>query len=235
MKSRFTGFPDDFFVFLAALAENNDREWFTRNKERYQSSVVTPMCDFIAAMAPRLQAISDCFVADPRPHGGSMFRIYRDIRFSPDKRPYKEHAACHFRHVAGKDAHAPGYYVHVAPKEVFFGGGIWRPPGEPLHRLRAAIAGDPEGWQRASQGDEFLARFTGVAGDGLKRPPSGFDPEHPCIEDLKRKSYYATQRVDPAVARTPEFIEEVDRAFAALTPLMRFFTSALDLRFSLGP
>ena len=80
----------------------------------------------------------------------------------------------------------------------------------------------------------FLARFSGIAGDRLKRPPSGFDPDHPCIEDLKRKSYYATQRVDPALARTPEFIEEVGDAFTALTPFMKFLTSALDLPCSPG-
>ncbi len=234
MTSKFSGFPDDLFAFFAELAVNNDREWFSRNKARYQSSVVTPMCEFIAAMGPRLGAISDCFVADPRPHSGSMFRIYRDVRFSPDKRPYKENAGCHFRHVAGRDAHAPGYYVHLAPGEVFFGGGIWRPPSGTLRKVRAAIAEDPEGWNRAAQGGDFVACFGAVAGDGLKRPPAGFDADHPCIEALKRKSHYATRQVDPAVARTPRFIEEVDRAFVALTPLMKFLTAALDVPFSRG-
>ncbi len=109
------GFSPGLFAFLEELAANNDRTWFAANKPRYQSQVVDQLVRFIAAMADPLEKVSPHFVADPRPVGGSMFRIYRDVRFSKDKRPYKEHAACQFRHAAGKDAHAPGFYVHLAP------------------------------------------------------------------------------------------------------------------------
>jgi uncharacterized protein (TIGR02453 family) len=120
----FTGFPKDFFAFFRELKENNERAWFEVNKQRFRDSVQAPMSDFIEAMAPRLAKISKHFTADPRTNGGSMFRIYRDGRFSKDKRPYKEHAACHFRHSLGKDVHAPGFYMHFASDEVFFGGGL---------------------------------------------------------------------------------------------------------------
>ena len=121
--SSFKGFPADFFQFLSELKENNNRPWFNENKARYYDCIVSPMCEFIVAIAPRLEKISPHYIADPRPHGGSMFRIYRDTRFSKDKTPYKTHAACHFRHQAGKDAHAPGFYAHFALDTLHFGGG----------------------------------------------------------------------------------------------------------------
>src|SRR5690242_7548675 len=117
--AEFTGFPKTFFAFFRELKANNDRAWFEANKSRFRETVQAPMSDFIEAMAPHLSRISKEFVADPRPNGGSMFRIYRDVRFSRDKRPYKEHGACQFRHRLGRDVHAPGFYVHLAPKEVF--------------------------------------------------------------------------------------------------------------------
>src|SRR3954470_13982118 len=97
MAAEFKGFSKDFFAFFKELKANNERPWFEENKERYKASVVAPISDFITAMSPRLAKISKHFIADPRPNGGSMFRIYRDVRFAKDKRPYKEHAAVHFR------------------------------------------------------------------------------------------------------------------------------------------
>jgi len=134
----FPGFPADFFRFFEELAANNNRPWFNESKGRYHESVVNPISEFIVSMAPRLKAISPHYIADPRPHRGSMFRIYRDTRFSADKSPYKTHAGVQFRHAAGKDAHAPGFYLQLAPEGLFFGGGIWRPPNPQLNRIRRA-------------------------------------------------------------------------------------------------
>jgi len=233
MEERFQGFPAGFFRFFRELAKHNDRDWFNANKERYKADVVAPMSRFIEAMDGRLAAVSDCFVADPRPNGGSMFRIYRDVRFSHDKRPYKEHAACHFRHMAGKDAHAPGFYMHFEPGNVFFGGGVWMPPNPVLTRIRQAIVDEPERWKKATRGAAFRRRFGAVAGDSLKRPPAGFDAEHPLIDDLKRKSFFAIQRADQKLAAGPRLVGEVGKAFVALAPMMEFLTTALELSFSL--
>jgi uncharacterized protein (TIGR02453 family) len=199
----FAGFPDDLFGFLNDLKKNNNREWFKANKPRYTESVVNPMCEFIACMAPRLQRISKHYTADPRPHGGSMFRIYRDVRFSKDKSPYKTHAACQFRHQAGRDAHAPGFYVHLAADGLFFGGGIWTPPSAHLGKIREQIADSPVAWSRII-GAAAVRKHGGLKGDQLKRAPRGFDPESRHIEDLKRK---------------------------AAAPLNRFITQALELPF----
>ncbi len=227
----FTGFSRDFFAFFTELAKNNNREWFTENKQRYRATVVEPMCGFIEDMGPRLATISRHYVADPRPNGGSMFRIYRDVRFSKDKRPYKEHGACQFRHEAGKDAHAPGFYVHLAPDEVVYGGGTWKPPKPELERIRHAIAGDAAGWRRVVEDKALVGCFGAVKGDGLKRPPRGFDPDHPYIEDIKRQSYFAMRHANADEAMRPDFADRVEHAFRAATPLMRFLTRALDTPF----
>ena len=118
----FEGLPKDFFAFFRELAANNDKAWFEENKPRYRESVLMPLCTFMEAMAPRVGRISKHVVVDPRPNGGSMFRIYRDVRFSKDKSPYKTNAGVHFRHALGRDAHAPGYTVIPCVKGVGWNG-----------------------------------------------------------------------------------------------------------------
>jgi uncharacterized protein (TIGR02453 family) len=231
MTDMFKGFPKDFFAFFRELKAHNERAWFEANKERFRESVQAPMSQFIAAMAPRLSKISKRFTADPRPNGGSMFRIYRDVRFSKDKRPYKEHAACHFRHALGRDVHAPGFYMHFAPGEVFFGGGLWMPPPESLGKVREAIADKPSAWKKVLEDKNFRKHFDGVKGEGLTRPPRGFDPEHPFIDDIKRKSFYAMREADQKLASSAALVDEVAVSFAALTPLMKFLCASLDVPF----
>ncbi len=228
MSQEFEGFPSSFFEFFDELADNNERPWFNANKERYRDEVVAPITRLIAAMAPRLERISKHFVADPRPHGGSMFRIYRDIRFSKNKRPYKDHAACQFRHNAGRDAHAPGFYIHLAPDEVIFGGGMWMPPSPQLNAVRVAIAKDAAGWRRVIGNKKLKDTFGGVAGDRLVRPPKGFDGAHPLIEEIKRKSFFAMRHEKPNIAGSAKFLDEVEASFKAAAPLMRFLCRAVD-------
>ncbi|HEY3638659.1 MAG TPA: DUF2461 domain-containing protein [Rhizomicrobium sp.] len=224
----FKGFPKDFFAFFRELKENNERAWFEANKQRFHDHVQAPMSAFIEAMAPKLAKISRHFTADPRPNGGSMFRIYRDVRFSKDKRPYKEHAACHFRHALGKDVHAPGFYMHFAPDEVFFGGGLWMPPPDALAKVREAIAAKPAVWKKLQENAAFRKHFDGVKGEGLTRPPRGFDPDHPFIEDIKRKSFYAMAQGNQKLALSSALVGEVAGAFTALGPLMKFLCTAVE-------
>jgi uncharacterized protein (TIGR02453 family) len=228
--TEFKGFPKDLFVFFEELKLNNERNWFNDNKARYYESVVNPITEFVVCMAPRLKQISRHYVADPKPHGGSMFRIYRDTRFSKDKTPYKTHAGVHFRHEAGKNAHAPGFYVHLATDGLFYGGGIWAPPSPQLNRIRDFIADNARSWARLSNAKK-VREVGGVKGDSLKRPPRGFDAEHVHIEDLKRKSFYVMTEADPATALEPGFIDDVTEAFRRAAPLARFVTGALELPF----
>jgi uncharacterized protein (TIGR02453 family) len=228
----FRGLPKDFFAFFKELNQKNNRPWFEENKQRYKDSVVVPLSDFMTAMAPRVAKISKHIVVDPRPNGGSMFRIYRDIRFSKDKRPYKEHGGVHFRHALGKDAHAPGFYMHFATDEVFFGGGIWMPEPDALAKVRRAIADSPKSWKKIVEDKTFTKTFgEGVRGEGLARPPKGFDPDHPYVEDLKRKSFYVMRDSSPKTAQSQALLDEVEDAFRAAKPLMKFLCDTVEVPF----
>lgn len=224
----FTGFPEDLFKFLTDLSHNNNREWFNRNKNRYIESVLEPMRAFINTMGQPLYEISEHFLADDRTNGGSMFRIYRDTRFSKDKRPYKENVGCQFRHAAGKSAHAPGFYVHLQPGNVFMGGGIWMPPNPVLDKIRRAIADKPKEWAEVVRIKE---KFAGYEGESLKRPPAGYEADHPYIDDIKRKSFFLMREIDPSRALKPSFIDDTVKTFSDTTPLMAFITRAMKLPF----
>ena len=132
------------FAFLEALRSNNNRAWFQAHKQRYEREVRAPMLRFIGDVGPHLWQISPRFVADARPNGRSPFRVHRDVRFAHDKRPYKTNAGAHFRHEAGRDAHAPGFYLHLEPGRVFVASGVWHPdrhaPHEDSRRHRGASA-----------------------------------------------------------------------------------------------
>lgn len=141
-------FTPELFRFLRELKRNNTREWFLANKERYEVFVRAPFLRFVGDFGPLLRRISPQFVADPRPVGGSLFRIYRDTRFSKDKRPYKTQVAAHFPHgAAGKDVHAPGFYLHLEPGGCFAAAGLWHPDPPALAEVRDAIVERPAAWR----------------------------------------------------------------------------------------
>ena len=166
------------FAFLTDLAANNNRPWFMENKARYERDLKEPALRFISDFGPHLGKISSRFRADPRANGGSMFRIYRDTRFSKDKSPYKTYTGIQFRHEAGKDAHAPGFYLHIQPGSCFAGCGVWHPDGPALARIRQSIDENPAAWKRASRGKRFRGTFE-LSGDSLIRAPKGYDPSAP--------------------------------------------------------
>ncbi|MFI5317823.1 MAG: DUF2461 domain-containing protein [Myxococcota bacterium] len=211
--------PPSVFAFLRDLKRNNDRVWFNANKERYVAELRDPLLAFIAGFAPALARINKRLVADPSPVGGSLFRIYRDTRFSKDKSPYKTAAGIYFGRAEGRDSPAPGFYLHVAPGDVFMGAGIWRPDPEVLKQVRDAIAGEPARWMRVR----------GALDDGekLARAPRGFDPEHPLVEDLKRKQFTTSQAFSEKEASKRDFGERTAAACRAAVPLLRFLTEAV--------
>ncbi len=220
----------ELFRFLRELRENNNRDWFAINRSRFREVVQIPMVGFIETMAPWLAHNAPAFPADTRLSGGSLFRIHRDTRFSADKTPYKTNVGCNFRHRAGKDAHAPGFYVHIAPDEVFFGGGIWSPPTSVLNRIRDAIVEDPEQWLAIRKAPSFTDVLRGLGrAQSLKNAPRGYPHDHPCINDLKRKSLFAFANYTEAQACDTDFPDRVTEAFEALSPLLQFMVRALDL------
>ena len=219
-----THFQPGIFAFLAELKENNSREWFQANKDRFRKDVQEPLLAFISAFAEPLHSISPHFVADPRPSGGSMFRIYRDVRFSRDKSPYKVHAAAQFRHREGRDVHAPGFYLHLEPGSVFMGSGLWHPDGPTLNAIRSAIVEDPARWREVSEGLE-------LGGESLKRGPRGIDPDHPLIDDLKRKDFVCFVNTSQAAACRRGFLDSFVATCRSASPFVRFLTEAVDLEF----
>lgn len=229
MSHQFKGFDPDLMLFLTELSQNNNRQWFEENKTRYRERIQIPMSHFIMAFAPRLEKISPCFVADPRLQGGSMFRIYRDARFSHNKTPYKTNVGCQFRHDAGKNVHAPGFYFHIEPGEIFIGGGIYKPDSEALFKIRTAIAEKASKWQNIVYEKEFVSRFGEIYGESLKTSPKGFSAQHPCIEHLKKKTWFVTQALNEEDLYSPDLIHKVETVFNAAGPLMQFLTNALDL------
>ena len=215
----------ELFRFLQELHRHNDREWFNANKERYLIHVRDPLLEFVTVIAPRLRAISPHIVADPRPSGGSLLRIYRDTRFSRDKKPYKTNAALSLGLGARKDVEGPRYYLHLEPGEVFMGAGMWRPSPDALSAIRESIVRNPRGWRRAKRSG--LSHGESV----LKRPPRGFDAAHPLIEDLKRTSFTTGREFTERQACSSEFPAVFVRACRREAPLMGFLASAMGLSF----
>jgi uncharacterized protein (TIGR02453 family) len=218
----------DLFEFFRELKRNNRREWFLANKDRYVNQVREPLQRFVSEFEQPLREISSHFRADPRPVGGSLFRIYRDVRFSPDKRPYKTHAGIQFRHELGGDVHAPGFYLHLEPENVFAAVGIWHPDSKSLHQIREAIAAETKDWLKAKSDKDFSDLYE-LGGDSLKRAPQGYDPDHPQIEDLKRKDYIAHIEFSEREACSPDFLDRYAQVSRRAAPFMRFLTEALGL------
>ena len=228
--SDFEGFTPDLIAFLEDLRFHNERPWFKENEARYEASVRGPALALIETMGPRLEEISPELIAVPKKVGGSLMRIYRDVRFSKDKTPYKTNLGVQFRHNMGKDVHAPGLYVHAEPGDSFLGAGMWRPASEPLAMIRKAIEEKSDAWLAARDDKAFAARW-GLQGDSLKRAPKGYSPDHPMIDDLKRKDFIAVRDIEDEELFGAGLPDRLMAEFKAATPLMRFLTEAVGLDF----
>ena len=218
----------ELFTFFRDLQANNNREWFQANKARYEAQVREPLFNFISDFGQRLPEISPHYLADARKSGGSLFRIHRDIRFSKDKSPYKTAAGIQFRHEYGKDVHAPGFYLHLEPGGVFAGAGIWHPDSKTLGKIREAIVDDPDRWRAIVSAEAFSALYK-LEGDSLKRAPKGYDPDHPLIEDLRRKDFIAGRPFSEAEACAPDFIDHFTESCCKAAPFVAFLTIAIGL------
>jgi len=217
------------FAFFRDLKKHNDRDWFAANKARYEQDVREPLLAFIDAFAEPLYGISPHFRAEAKKVGGSLFRIYRDVRFSKDKSPYKTHAGIHLRHERARDVHTPGFYLHLEPANVFMGVGIWHPDTATARRIRGAILEDPEGWVKAC-GGAFAEQFA-LDGESLKRPPAGVEADHPLVEDLKRKDFTGLAASSQKEACAADFPETFAATCRAGSSFMQFLTEAVGLEY----
>lgn len=225
-------FSPRVFAFLNELAENNDRAWWEKNKDRYIEIIREPAKEFIEDFGERLQAISDHFVADTRTNGGSLMRPFRDTRFSKDKTPYKTNVGIQFRHERGKDVHAPGFYIHLEPGGCFAGIGMWRPETKVTHQIRRFIYDHPDEWRKATRYKRFTEVWDMMSddeGDYLKRVPKEFDSEFEYADDLRLKTFIAGSKLTQKMVTSPEFDNELAKRFRAGSELNRFLCQAEGL------
>ena len=210
-------------AFLEALKRNNDREWFKAHKPDYEAHVRAPMMAIIERLARDLPRIAPDIAALPR----SMYRIYRDTRFSPDKTPYKTHVAAAFTHRALPKAESAALYFHFAPGQLWIGAGLYAPATPRLLRIRQHIAADPDRFRRLVE-SPGLRRLGGVHGARLLRMPRGFPADHEAAEYLKLKQFLAGgEERDPAIALAPRFYRTLLRRFETLAPFVEFLNAPL--------
>jgi uncharacterized protein (TIGR02453 family) len=218
-------FGPELVQFLKQIKRNNRRPWFLKNRQRYEDVVRQPSLRFITDFGFRLKEISPWMVADAKPNGGSLMRIYRDIRFSPDKSPYKTWVGMNFPHAGATDeVHGAGYYLHLDVGGSFLAAGAWHPDRRSLAKIRDAIAWKADEWKKAKRG-------LTLGGDSLTRAPRGYPEDHPLIEDLKRLDFIASFEFSDARVRGTRFLADVTAAAKKLAPLVGFLARAEGLRF----
>ena len=222
----FEGFPREGIAFMKRLKRNNNRPWFEKHKIEYESFVKLPMQSLIAALQPHFQKFGPEFDVNPK---RSLFRIYRDVRFSKDKTPYKTHAAAHFvLRGKPKGVEGSGYYLHIEPGEVYLGGGIYMPDGDQLKKIRRSIADHSDQFLGILHQTRFKKEFGKLEGEKLQRVPQGYEPEHPMAEWLKQKQFFVWVEWPESKCMKKDFVDEVARVYEAAAPLIRFLNGAMS-------
>ena len=233
----FTGFRPEAIQFLVDLSENNDRAWFQPRKGEYEQLLKEPLEALISMLAERFAARGIPLRADP---SKSPFRIYRDVRFSKDKSPYKTNLGASFPWVgeaptgADNDAgtrshtgnvHSGGGYFHLSPGEIYVGGGIWHPEKPWLDAFRRRVVDEPGRVRKLVEEPGFKATFGSLGGDSLVRVPTGFAPDHPDVELLKLKDVTFGRRLSDKEAMSPGLPDLIADTFEAAMPVMRYLAA----------
>ena len=220
-------FSSKTLSFLRSLKRHNNREWFQANRERYEAHVRQPMETFVDRMANDLNDFAPDLNANPK---RSIYRIYRDTRFSANKTPYKTHIAAIFPHRDLPKHESGGLYLHVAHDHVFVGGGLYRPTPQHLYRLRVHIASHLNDFKEIVGHPNFKKRFGELRGERMKRVPRGFDSRHPAAVYLKYKQLLAGIERPADFATTPRFYSTVLRLFKTLAPLIHFINEPIGVK-----
>ncbi len=226
-----TYFTDASFKFLRALARNNSREWFGSHKSDYETHIRAPFQHLLTDLQPIMAGVSEHYRADPKPVGGSMFRIQRDTRFANDKTPYKPWQGARLFHARGRQIEAPSFYLHLQPGNCFVGAGLWHPESATQRAVRQFIFDNPGSWKAAAHAPAFSRRFDLGGDEKLVRPPRGFPADFEFIEDLKLKNFVALRAVDDDVMLGTRLRQVLAADLAALAPFVDYLCAALDLEF----
>ena len=220
---KFEGIPPAGLRFLKQLKKNNDRDWFVPRKSEYERVLKEPMLALIEDIGRGLAKVAPEIRVSPR----SLLRIYRDVRFSKNKDPYKTNIAATFD-MAGypKGVSSPGLYLSIEPGDVFIGGGLYMPDSRQLKRIRYSIETKSDSFLSIVENRAFKKRFGALQGETLKRAPAGYSPDHPMIEHLKRKHFFVGQSFPDTACTKPGFAKEVVEAYVRIMPLARWLRDA---------
>jgi uncharacterized protein (TIGR02453 family) len=214
-------------AFLRALKRNNDREWFRARKADYEQHVRSPMMALLQQLARDLPGFAPDLVSDPRV---CLFRIYRDTRFSSDKRPLKTNVAAHFPSRKFPKGEGAGLYVEVAPQWVWMGGGIYMPSSNELNAIRAAIAEDHRRFRRVVTAPAFRRAVGELSGEQLTRVPRGYVKDHPAAEYLRHRQFIGGREYPADFAVSSRFYSELLTVFRGIAPLVGFLNDAIVTR-----
>jgi uncharacterized protein (TIGR02453 family) len=220
-------FSDKTLKFLRALKRNNRREWFNAHKDEYEAHVRQPMAAMVERLAEDFREFAPELVASPKV---SMYRIYRDTRFSENKTPYKTHVAAVFPTRGLLKHEGAGLYFHISPEEVWVGGGMYSPQPAQLYAVREHIAGNVRELRKIVESPGFRRHVGELDGEKLTRVPRGFAKDHEAAEYLKHRHFIAGAGFPPALAASPKLYASLLTVFRQVIPLSRFLNRPL-----LGP
>jgi uncharacterized protein (TIGR02453 family) len=219
----FAGFPKGTAAFLRGLTKNNDKAWFDAHREAYEADYVEPAKNFLAAIGPRLRKISPTVAFEPKVNG-SLFRINRDVRFSKDKTPYKNHLDLWFWHGDRRGWGSPGFFFRMFSDRLILGSGMHMFEKPQLQAYRSAVIDERAGKALAKTVDRVRAAGPyEIGGASRKSVPRGFDPDHPRAGFLLHEGLFASLDTRPGkITETPEFLAYCLAHFAAMWPISRW-------------
>jgi uncharacterized protein (TIGR02453 family) len=212
-------------AFIADVAQNNNREWFAENKEKYEVAKADVLA-FVDQLIPLLAAIDPQFSIDT-PAKKCLLRIYRDVRFSKNKDPYKNNFGISFN-IKGSDIHGPGYYLHIQPGECFFAAGFWMPEAAVLKKIREEIDYNATEFLDIINDKNFKSIYHLSKEDTLKNAPKGYETDHPQIEFLRLKSFIAIYPLKDEDFLKPGIVDKLKKAFESVYPFILFLRKAVD-------
>ena len=220
-------FTAETLKFLRALKRNNRREWFNAHRDDYEAFVRQPMTAVIEQLAIDFREIAPELVASPK---HSMYRIYRDTRFSENKTPYKTHVAAVFPPRGLPKHEGAGVYFHVSADQVWVGGGMYAPQTPQLHAVREHIAANHRQLRAIVESPGFRTQIGPLEGERLKRVPRGFANDHAAADFLRYRQFLAGRDLPASVATSPRFYGTLLTVFRQVVPLTRFLNAPLLAR-----
>jgi uncharacterized protein (TIGR02453 family) len=205
------------FRFLEKLKSNNNRPWFEKNRPVYEKAR-TEYLGFVTGLMEGIRKIEAIPEKEPAKY---IQRIYRDIRFSKDKTPYKSHFSSII--VRGPENKKCPVYLHIQPGKSMIGGGLWDPSAETLRMVRQEIDYNSAGLKKITNAKEFLKQFGKISGAKLSRPPKGYTADNPSIEMLKFKQLYVERNFDDDLVLSKQLIPEILKTYKAALPFFHYF------------